>query len=54
MILNLGLTGGANTDFCKKYGLDEYSHRMDWVDALMPLTPKDNKEDPTETNVNGD
>ena len=46
--------GGPNTDFLNRYGLDETSHPMDWFTALMPLTPDDNKEDPSVVNVKGD
>ena len=45
---------GPNIDFCRKHGLDEHSHLMDWFNALMLLTPNDNKEDPRKANVNGD
>jgi hypothetical protein len=46
--------GGPNMDFLKRYGLNEYSHPMDWFVAFMPLTADMNKEDPAKANVRGD
>eukprot|EP00957_Ditylum_brightwellii_P205348 15343475-Ditylum_brightwellii.AAC.3 len=45
--------GGPCSRFCKKYGLDEKSHPADWLNSLLPLTPKDNLEDLSETDVTG-
>ena len=36
--------GGPNDEFLKRYGLDETSHPIHWVNALMPFTQADNKE----------
>ena len=38
-------------DFLKKHGLRENSHTMDWFNALLPMTPKDNLEDPFKVKV---
>ena len=38
----------------KKHGLDENSHPMDWLNALLPIIPEDNLEDPKVVNVKGD
>ncbi len=46
--------GEPNSDFLKRYGLDETNHPMDWFTAFMPLTPDANKEDPAIVNVKGD
>ena len=46
--------GGPNSDFLKKHALDEHSHPMDWFNALLPMTPKDNLEDAAKANVKGD
>jgi len=46
--------GGPCSRFCLKYGLDEKSHPADWLDSLLPLTPKDNLEDLAEIDVTGD
>ncbi len=46
--------GGPNSDFLKRYGLNNESHLMDWFMAFMLLTPDANKEDPAVANVNGD
>jgi hypothetical protein len=46
--------GGPNSDFLKRYGLNNKSHPMDWFTAFMPLTPDANKEDPAVVNVKGD
>ena len=46
--------GGPNMDFLNKHGLDEYSHPMDWFNALLSMSPKDNRKDPLKANVKGD
>ena len=46
--------GGPNKHFLRKHGLDEHSHPMDWFNALLPQTPKDNHEKLKDINVNGD
>ena len=46
--------GGANSNFLDKHGLDEHSHPMDWFNAIFPMSPKDNLEDPAVANVKGD
>ncbi len=46
--------GGPSTDFLRRYGLDENSHPMDWFTAFLPLSSKNNKEDPAIANVKGD
>ena len=43
--------GGPNMDFLKKHGLDENSHPMDWFNAFLPITSKDNLEDPFKANM---
>jgi hypothetical protein len=48
------ILGGPNTDFLKRYSLDENSHPMDWFTALMPMTPDMNREDAAAANVKGD
>ena len=46
--------GGPNSDFLKRYELDERKHPMDWFTAIMPMTPEDNLEDPSVSNVKGE
>ena len=46
--------GGPNKDHLKKYGLTERSHPMDWLNSILPMTPRDNKETITEIDVKGD
>ena len=46
--------GGPNSSFLKKHDLDEHAHPMDWFNALMPMFPEDNLEDPLKANVKGD
>jgi hypothetical protein len=46
--------GGPNSDFLKRYGLNDKNHPMDWFKEFMPLTPNANKEDPAVANVKGD
>ena len=46
--------GGPNEDFLKKHGLDEKSHPIEWFNALLPILPESNKEDPAVVNVKGD
>ena len=46
--------GGPNSEFLKKHALDENSHPMDWFNALLPMTPKDNQEKAHKANVKGD
>ena len=48
------ILGGPNTDFLKRYSLDENSHPMDWFTAFMPMTPDMNREDAAAANVKGD
>jgi hypothetical protein len=43
-----------NSDFLKRYGLNNKSHPLDWLTAFMPPTPNANKEDPVVANVKGD
>ena len=43
----------GNSDFLKKHGLDKHSHPMNWFNALLPMTPKDNLEDPSKASVKG-
>ena len=45
--------GGASKHHLKKYGLDENSHPMDWLNSLLPLTPADNMEDSAKADVKG-
>ena len=46
--------GGPNSDFLKRYGLNNKSHPMDWFTAFMLLTPDANKEDPAVVNLKDD
>ena len=46
--------GGPNSDFLKRFELDETKNPMDWFTAFMPMTPEDNLEDPSVPNVKGD
>ena len=46
--------GGPNKFFIKKHDLDENSHSMEWLNSILPLTPKDNIEDAKKVNVTGD
>ena len=46
--------GGPNKDFLKKYGLNEKSHPMDWLNAILPLTQKGNLEEIQDIDVKGD
>ena len=48
------IMGGPSSAFLRRYNLDENSHPADFWSALMPLTPKDNKEDTIKANVKGD
>jgi hypothetical protein len=46
--------GGPNSDFLKRFELDETKNPMDWFTAFMPMTPEDNLEDPLVPNIKGD
>eukprot|EP00957_Ditylum_brightwellii_P196244 14952577-Ditylum_brightwellii.AAC.1 len=46
--------GSPCSRFCLKYGLDEKSHPVDWLNSLLLLIPKDNSEDLVEIDVTGD
>jgi hypothetical protein len=46
--------GGPNSDFLKRYGLNNKSHPMDRFTAFMLLAPDANKEDLAVVNVKGD
>ncbi len=46
--------GGPNSDFLKRYGLNNKSHPMHWLTAFMLLTPDANKEDLAVANMKGD
>ncbi len=46
--------GGPYSDFLKKYKLDENSHPIHWLNAILPLTPTDNLEDVSKANVTED
>ena len=48
------MRGGPNKHHLKKYGLDENSYPMNWLNSILPLTPADNLEDPAKANVKGD
>ncbi len=48
------IAGGPNGAFLNRYGISEKSHPMDWVNALLPMTPESNKEDPVKANVKAD
>ncbi len=37
--------GSPNDNFLKLFGLNQPSHPMDWVHALLPIMPADNVED---------
>ena len=43
--------GGPDKHFLERHGLDYTSHPMDWMNALCPMTQKDNIEDPLKANV---
>ena len=45
--------GGPNSVFLKKNDLDEHAHPMDWFNALMPMFPEDNLEDPVKAKMKG-
>ncbi len=51
---NERIRGGPNGKFLKRYGLDEKSHPMDWMNALLPMLPEHNLEDAKVANVKGD
>jgi hypothetical protein len=46
--------GGPNSNFLKRFELDETKNPMDWFTAFMPMTPEDNLEDPLVPNIKGD
>ncbi len=46
--------GGPKLSFLEEYKLDEKSHLADWLNALLPLTPKDNMELLEDVDVKGD
>ncbi len=46
--------GGPNSDFLKLYGLNNWSHPMDWFTAFMLLSPEANKRDLAVANVKCD
>ena len=46
--------GGQKDSFVKRYNLNKHSHPIEWLNAFLPQTPMDNKEDPRIPDVKGD
>lgn len=46
--------GGPNDDFLNKYKLDENSHPVHWLNAILPMFPYDNLEDVKDIDVTND
>ncbi len=47
-------SGGPNRKIMEKYYLNENSRAADWLNALLPLTPRDNLETIESVDVKGD